>query len=709
MQSESQQAGVKQSDSTMQLLQRVASLYGRGDLRGAEETCRQLLQLHPAQADALHVLGLVAWRSGERERALEQIRLAIASHPTKPQPHNSLGVMLKDLGALGDAEAAFRKAVGLMPNYADALTNLGNILCETGRFEEAEATHRRVVELVPKYADAHNNLATVLSKQERLDEAIAECRVAVELQPTRAEFHLNLGNALSAMELWEEAAAALQHAADLAPDNADAHANLGTALHSMGRFEQAAIARRVAANLRPDSARIWADLAATLVEAGRVDEALSVCRKVLDLDPNLPEAHIILGTALKAEGRLSEAAVAFERAITLRPDYVLAHNNLGTIRYAEGRFAEARAAYDRAIEVDAESTEARWNKAALHLLLGEFEVGWDLYEYGLATRSARSRLRLRGSVRFEEHPSWLGTPVAGKRLLVWSEQGVGDQIMFASAIPDLLDQGAECVVEADQRLELLFRRSFGGIQFLAHKTATDSDIAQFAIDYQVPLGSLCRWLRPGLASFPSRRSFLRADAAQVSAYRTRYRQWFGDRLIVGISWLGGTGAVRRVRSIALIEWSAILRQPDLGFVNLQYGDCSAELTAVKEAIGVEVAQDHTVDPLKDLDAFAAQTAAMDLVISVDNSTVHMAGALDVPVWIMLPAVPDWRWLLGRLDSPWYASARLFRQETRGDWAPVIATVAQELEQLSRRLPAGIAALDQASPRFGLAQASNKRG
>jgi len=676
------------------LLQAAARQYAIGNLRGAEDLCRELLQRHPDHADALHILGLVAWRRGDRQQGLEETRKAIASHPTKPQPHNSLGVMLKDLGELGNAEAAFRKAVDLMPSYADALTNLGNILCETGRLEEAEAMHRRVVELAPKYADAHNNLATVLSKQERLDEAIAECRIAVELQPTRAEFHLNLGNALSAMEIWEEAAAALQRAADLAPGNADAHANLGTALHNMGRFEQAAAAQRVAANLRPDSTRIWADLSASLVKIDQLDEAFEACRKALELAPNLPDVHNNLGTVLNAKGRLSDALAAFETAIELRPGYAKAYCNLGVTLYAEGRHAEALAAYDKAVELDPEFVDARWNKAILHLLLGEFDAGWKLYEYGLGKR-------WRGCLRFGEYPPWLGTPLAGRTLLVWSEQGIGDQIMFASVIPDLLDRGAKCVVEADPRLEPLIRRSFSGTEFLSPNAATASDIARLAIDYQVPLGGLCRWLRPSLARFPARRAFLRVDPDQVSMFRTRYRQRLGDRLIVGISWLGGTGAVRRARSIPLIEWSAILRQPNVGLVNLQYGDCTAELTAVEDAIGAEVAQDHTVDPLKDLDAFAAQTAAMDLVISIDNSTVHMAGALDVPVWIMLPAVPDWRWLLGRSDSPWYASARLFRQETRGDWAPVIATVARELEQLSRRLPDGIVALDQASPPFGL--------
>ena len=674
MSSESPQSTTKQPGPAARLLQRVASLYGRGDLGGAEDACRQLLQLDPAQTDALHVLGLVAWRRGERERALEQIRKAIASDPRKPQPHNSLGVMLKDLGDLQAAEAAFRAAIDLLPDYPDALTNLGNILCETGRLADAEIVHRRVVELAPQYADGHNNLATTLSKQERWDEAAAACRAAIGIQPTRADFHFNLGSALSARENWEEAAAAYRRAADLAPENADAHANLGLALQHLRKFEPAVEALRVSVRLRPSSARMWSDLGAALVEIDHPDEVIKACRRALEIDPGFVEAYVNMGKALHMNGRYSEAIACFEAALAVRPNYVKAYNNMGVALSGLSRFAEAQSAYAKAIELDGDFIEARWNEGLLRLLLGDLKSGWKSYDYGLEMSRGRSRFRL------DKHPIWMGSSLAGKRLLVWSEQGVGDQIMFASLLLDLLEQGADCVIEADRRLEPLFRRSFPKSQFLERKSVDAEDVDRLNIDYQAFMGSLCRWLRPDLESFPSRRSFLRTDTARVALLRDRYRRRFGDRLIVGISWMGGTGAVRRVRSIPLMEWSAILSQPGVGWVSLQYGDHADELAAVRNAFGVDVFLDQAVDPLQDLDAFAAQTAAMDLVISIDNSTVHMAGALDVPVWIMLPKVPDWRWLLERSHSHWYPSARLFRQTMPADWTPAITAVANALAE-----------------------------
>jgi hypothetical protein len=206
-----------------------------------------------------------------------------------------------------------------------------------------------------------------------------------------------------------------------------------------------------------------------------------------------------------------------------------------------------------------------------------------------------------------------------------------------------------------------------------------SRVEQFAVEYQALIGSLCRWLRPNAGSFPSRPGYLKAEPAQIDSFRARYRERFGDRPVIGVSWRGGTGKVTQVRSVALTAWAPILRQPAFGFVNLQYGDCRADLEAVRRDLGIEIVDDETVDPLKNLDDFAAQTAAMDLVISIDNSTVHMAGALNVPVWALLPAVPDWRWMLGRSDSPWYPSVRLFRQATAGEWVPVIERITEELK------------------------------
>ncbi|MGE0119337.1 MAG: tetratricopeptide repeat protein [Dongiaceae bacterium] len=670
------------SGAHLQLLQQAASLYGRGNLAGAETACRQLLELRPNQPDALHILGLVAWRRGDREQAVGEIKKAIAAGPDKPQPHNSLGVLLKEAGDLEGAEAAFRAAIGQQPEYREALTNLGNVLCEAGRLADAETMHRRAIELAPNYADGYANLATLLAGQERWEEAVDACRRAVALEPGRTEFHLNLGNALSAMEAWDEAAAVFQRVIDLAPDNADGHANLGLVFYYLHQSERAVAAHRVAAELRPDSVQIWTNLAAAQADMGDAEAALESCRTALRLHPDSPEAHNCLGLALRLKGKPAEAIDAHRTALRLRPDDSKAHNNLGVALQAQGRLDEAHAAYAMAVELKPKYREAQCNKGMLHLLRGEFEPGWRGYEQGLYAKRPRVRL-LNRSIDL-----WDGTAISGKRIVVTAEQGIGDQIMFASMLPDLVQRGATCLVDLDERLYPLLRRSIDGLTLIPHEAGALPAIETMAIDYQAPIGGLCRWLRPDLASFPARAGYLEADPSRSEQFRQRYRDRFGGRPLVGISWRGGTGEVARVRTISLTAWAPILRQSAFGFVSLQYGDCRDDIAAARDALAVEIHRDDEVDPLRNLDDFAAQTAAMDLVVSVDNSTVHMAGALDVPVWALLPVVPDWRWMLGRSDSPWYRSARLFRQATPGDWSSAVAAAADEL----RRIGAGSAGL-----------------
>jgi len=686
-------AAEQSMSSVLRDLQEAVRLFQAGQFGHAEVSCRRILQAHPHHADALHVLGLIAWRSGKHRRAIDAITQAIAGRPQAPRFHNSLGVVFKSYGDLQAAAAAFRRAIELTPNYPEALTNLGNVLRDLGQLEEAEAAHRRALELAPRYAEGHSNLATVLSRRGRPDEAIVACQTALELRPERAELHSSLGNAFAAASRLEEAICAYHRAVELAPDFVDARANLGLALHRLGRFAEAAEAHRAAIALRPTDARIWLSLSGTLIALDRSDEALGACMRAVDLDPDLPEAYNNLGLVLKEQGKLPDAIAAYRAAIRLRSGYPEAHNNLGVALNAAGRFAEALAAYEKALSLAPDYADAHWNKGLLHLLVGDFEAGWRAYDYGWQVAVGR------GHRRHGRYPAWAGTAVAGKTILVWSEQGVGDQIMFASLLPDLIAQGATCVVEADARLEPLLRRSIQGLKFIPPNRTELAEVGQSAIDYQIPLGSLCRWLRTDVTNFPSRPGFLRAEEARVDILRRRYRDRFKDRRIIGISWRGGSGQSGRSRSIPLAAWSAVLSRPDLGFVSLQYGDCQAELAAVRKEIGVEVFCDATVDPLKSLDDFAAQTAAMDLVVSIDNSTVHMAGALNVPVWILLPAVPDWRWLIGRSDSPWYPSARLFRQAIGGEWISVIHSVVEALRQETGARSGKMIAGDRPDPRI----------
>jgi hypothetical protein len=275
---------------------------------------------------------------------------------------------------------------------------------------------------------------------------------------------------------------------------------------------------------------------------------------------------------------------------------------------------------------------------------------------------------------------WDGGPLQGKTLLVHAEQGIGDEIMFASCFPDLLEQAGHLIIDCDARLAPLFSRSFPGAS--VHGGAQDEGPAWLdalpRADVQIPAGSLPRYLRPTLEAFPAQAGYLQADPARRELWRQRLAA-LGPGLKVGISWRGGRDAVQMAkRSVPLTQWGPILHVPGVQFVSLQHGDYDAELGQAREQLGVPIQHWPEIDPLTDMDGFAALIAALDLVIAIDNSTVHLAGALNTPVWCLQPFAPDWRWLLDTEHCHWYPSLTHFRQPRPGQWQAVLDTAGARL-------------------------------
>ena len=266
-----------------------------------------------------------------------------------------------------------------------------------------------------------------------------------------------------------------------------------------------------------------------------------------------------------------------------------------------------------------------------------------------------------------------GQPVDGKTVLVLAEQGVGDEVMFAGMVPDLVEAGATVIREADSRLVPLFERSFAGIECIGKGDPPTAETRRDGIDFQSPGGNLGRWLRPNLESFPGRQSYLVADKNRRDGLRENYLS-DGESLLVGVAWVSKNKRIGPQKSMTLMELAQLTGIPGIRFIDLQYGDTAGERAQFEDETGTSIVHDDSIDQMADLDAFAAQVAAMDLVISVDTAVAHLAGALGTMVWTLLPFNSDWRWMLGRDDSPWYPSMRLFRQEAPGDWEGVFQEV-----------------------------------
>ncbi|HEY6966731.1 MAG TPA: hypothetical protein VI229_04610 [Burkholderiales bacterium] len=383
------------------------------------------------------------------------------------------------------------------------------------------------------------------------------------------------------------------------------------------------------------------------------------------------DAQLLLGRALQKLHEPAGALACFEAALRLRADDAELYDFRGSMFQELGRLPEAFADFERALALRPDFPLARFHRAMARLLAGDFEHGWDDYE--LRRLSSDHAQALAGL------PRWDGAALAGRTLLITREQGLGDEIMFASILPQLLAQGGRCVLECDPRLLPLLRRSFPSLTAFGTEPGggLPASIARASIDAAIEAGSLPVLFRRRSADFPRHAGYLRADPDAVARWRERLAA-LGPGLKVGLSWTGGVQRTRRaLRSLALEQLLPLLRTPGVRFVSLQYtADARADVDALRARHGIEVA--HWPEAIDDYDQTAALVCALDLVVSVCTSLVHLGGALGRPVWVLAPLSPEWRYGAAGESMPWYPSVRLFRQTAYADWAPVVERAARAL-------------------------------
>lgn len=415
-----------------------------------------------------------------------------------------------------------------------------------------------------------------------------------------------------------------------------------------------------------------------LFSAGDYYEASERYRMILALQPENADTQHRLAVCLYADGRPDEAIKHYAAALDLNLDRAECFCDLGVAYQETGQHEKAMAILLQATIRYPDHAPSHYNLASSLLSSGEFEHGWQEYEW---------RLRLGdGRVRSVPFPCWNGESLRDTNLLVFAEQGVGDEVMFASCVPGLLPLGASSIhLECDPRLQALFARSFPEVLVTGADRQEKTDWARVFPECEkaIAIASLPRHYYNRESDFPSSYGYLKPNPIAGERWRGRYAA-LSDKPKIGLSWRGGRHPKERLqRTTQLSDWSAVL-QCDAEFINLQYGDCGQEIADVRQKLGIDIHDWADADPLADLDDFFSQVSELDLVISTDNSTVHFAGAAGVPVWNLLPQPSDFRWMLERDDSPWYPSMQLFRQSSRGDWSSLFDDVGRQLEALLSR-------------------------
>ncbi|MGE4065089.1 MAG: tetratricopeptide repeat protein [Rhodospirillaceae bacterium] len=487
---------------------------------------------------------------------------------------------------------------------------------------------------------------------------------AIFHKPGDCAMHINLGIALSTLERYDEAGRAFQLAAEFAPASFEAQQALASHYFNREEAELADVASKAAVALKPDSIAAWELQSRIARKRGDSERSLEAARRALALNEALPVSHRLAADALMRKQEFDAAYEHYVRSLELDSEDCEARGNFATLLTRMGHPEEALEHYYHSIKTNPGDDHTRHGLSLALLTLGRFDEGWPLYAH---------RTWAYTNPPPKVAPLLERLPQAGERVLYIADQGPGEEIMFASLLPELLRTGAHATVVCNGRLVSLFRRSFPSVRFIARGTS-----AAVEADWQIGLPDTAKWLRRSFSDFPAEARYLTADSASTSLMREEYRA--GNHLpLIGISWSTiDKSKVSTQKTIPLHRWGPILSMPGVRFVSLQYGPCEDEIAAAEKAFGVRITRDPRIDALGDLDTFASQVAAMDLVITTSNTTAHVAGGLGVPAWTFVPVGHGgfWHWFLARDVSAWYPSVRLFRQKTRGDWQPAIDAVSE---------------------------------
>ncbi|WP_286798864.1 tetratricopeptide repeat protein [Pandoraea sp. 64-18] len=672
-----------------------------GQAPQAEVLCRRVLDASPEHPDAHYLLGLMAHAYGKRDMAIDHLRTTCRAPGALASSWSDLAEMCRQAGRLDEALAAARRSVEIDPAFAAGWNNLGIVLQEVGQLDQSLACLTRVSELLPASADAHNNLGNTARLLGRQESAETHYLRALEIDPLRADVHSNLASLLSAQQRITEARTLARRAIELDPSFVDAYRNLADIEVSSGDVAAGLQVVEIMSAFAPQHFSTLVTRARILPLVGRLDEALDCARDALALQPESHDARAALALVEAQKVTRNRPALvdgvppsvpqllatppdmtsvhdaivacvraqAYERAESMLREVVGAETApvvmwrlLAMVLRAQGKVHEARDILDRLARQVPGDLSNRFDLAETLLLLGDFERGWREYRH-------RYRLEHTQSIeRKVQRPRWDGRPIPGQTLLIHDEQGYGDTFQFLRMARWARERSqARVILEINPEALPIARRMWGDDDIVARGTLP------VTFDQHCELMSLPMAMGLTLADLPGDVSYLSADPERVAHWREKLadlpRPW------VAVVWAGRPEHVNDGnRSMSLAQLGP-LGASGATFLSIQKGPAASQASTPPDGMSMV----SLSDGIRDFEDTAAILHLADLLVSVDSSPVHLAGAMGRPVWVLLPLVPDWRWLLGRDDSPWYPGMRLFRQEARAHWQPVVERMAQALK------------------------------
>jgi len=566
-------------------------------------------------------------------------------------------------GRMALAEACYQTMLEIDPRCARALHLLGLVAQQAGRYEESIQLMSEALALAPDDPRTLNDLGGSYLIGGEIESAMSCYQRLVDLRPDSGRANYCLGVAQELLKRLEASKQSFQRAVALEPGSAEFHCALARAVYKSGDPQAAAEGFQRALALDPKRYEIHNGLGLALTDLGQYEAAAEILQKGYAIQPESAELSASLGYLFEAKGDLASSAEAYRRAIRLKPKLAGTHRELGLVLFALGELAEAIECFEHVRALDPDSAEATFYLATIHLLQGNLALGWSEYESRWRTGAG---LRTR---RTFPQPRWKGDPLEGARILIYAEQGLGDTIHFVRYVPLVAARGGQVILEVQPGLQRLLTGIEGGWQVLSR----GQPLPDFT--WQCPMLSLPLAFATEMSTIPGRTPYLYPDPALTEVWRQRLQ---AATLRIGLAWAGSPQhGADRWRSIPLAQIAPLTNLEGTTFYSLQRGEAAEQVKQLEAPVRLVDLRDEP----QDFADTAAIIANLDLVITVDTSVAHLAGALGKPVWILLSNAPDWRWFLDREDCPWYPTARLFRQSTHGNWQEVLARLDRELRKL----------------------------
>ena len=608
------------------LLNHGFTMHQKGLLNEARIVYENILGVQSNHFDALQLLGLLFAQQNCHDRAVELMGKALKINPHHPIVNNNLGVVLRAQKKLDIAISYFTKAVQHAPNYLEALQNLATAYFDERKFDLSVQTLDKLIKIKDNDAAVHAQRGTALFNLGQFDKALKSYDSAIHIQPNLEAVHNNRGLALKKLGQYDSAVVSFDKAICINPDYPEAYNNRGTVFEEQMKLDSAIKSFEMAIHLRPDYA----------------------------------EAHNNLGNVFQNLQQYERAMVCREKAINIQPDYEDAIYNKGCLLFWQNQVDKAIECFDKVLDINPSHEKTWWNKSLAHLVKGDFEVGWPLFEWRYVTLQDIDK-------RSFKTPRWTGVEsITGKTILLYSEQGFGDTIQFCRYTKLISSLGARVVLEVPQSLIILLG-TLDGVSKLAVRGEL---LPEF--DYHCSLMSLPMVFQTNLHSIPTPISYLQPDPAIACFWRNRLGKKIKPR--IGLVWSGNSDHSNdQNRSISLIEFISWLPNK-YEYISLQKTLRPNDRVTLDENPYIH----SFIDDLNDFSDTAGLIECLDLVISVDTSVAHLAGALGKETWVLIPFRPDWRWMLDRNDSPWYHSLKLYRQQVVNNWDGVFKEIKKDL-------------------------------